>query len=77
MSLRPLGDALSEILTAAHGGAAPESVRVTRMDLDLPLDLVLAPGSSVLYGDVPRWRWQSENEPPCARLRVTYAEPGA
>jgi hypothetical protein len=76
MTPRPLADALVEILSATEGAAADE-LRVTRVKLDLPFELLLvrtAEGEPVLHGELPRWRWRTGAEPPCARVRITFAE---
>jgi hypothetical protein len=81
MTPRPLAESLADILSAAHGGAGVwDAVRVTRIELDLPVELRLGRRNgphTVLYGELPRWRWQTGEEAPFGRLRITYTESGA
>lgn len=72
---RLLGETLGEIA----GGAldmAPEAarlVRVTAIELDLPIDIRIARdgAEAVLVGDVPLFHWRTDFDPPPARLQVS------
>ena len=72
---RLMGEMLSEIASGALDLTPPAAalVRVTSLELDLPIDLRLALDGQVpmLVGDVPLFHWRTDFDPPPARLRVT------
>lgn len=71
---RPLGETLSDIAGGALGigAAAGTLVRVTSIDLDLPLDIRLADGPEgpVVVGDVPLFRTRTAFDTEPSRLIV-------
>lgn len=78
---RPLGETLGEIAGSAlglRGGELRGGVRVTSIDLDLPLDLRLGSDADgpVLIGDLPLFRLRTAFDTEPARLVVRFqAEP--
>lgn len=74
---RLLGQTLGEIAGDAldAGREAVRLVRVTTLELELPLDIRIAidPDGPVLVGDVPLFRLRTAFDPPPAQLRVRWA----
>lgn len=72
---RLLGDTLAEIAGSVLDmpGRDPLAVRVTSLELDLPIDLRLArsAGEPQLVGDVPLFHLRTDFDPPPARFQVT------
>jgi hypothetical protein len=74
---RPLADTLLDL---THGlEPAPELVpwvRVTRLTLDLPLEIALltSPGEPEFLANPPRWRWRTPFDETPSRLRITWEE---
>jgi hypothetical protein len=73
---RLLGQTLGEIAGDAldAGREAATIVRVTMLELDLPLDIRVAIDADgpVLVGDVPLFRLRTAFDPPPAQLRVRW-----
>lgn len=73
---RLLGETLSEIAGSALdlGPGAAQMVRVTSIELDLPIDIRIARlgTEAVLVGDVPLFHWRTDFDPPPARLQVSF-----
>jgi hypothetical protein len=70
---RPLADTLLDALGAVSPPPTEAvSLRVTAVDLDLPVEIALLPVGSetVLLADLPRWRWTTGFDAPRNRLRV-------
>ena len=74
MSLRPLWETLVELTEAVRPtGAAADMVRVTKLDISLPIELslrTLESGEIELGADAPRWRWTSPFDQQPSRLSV-------
>jgi hypothetical protein len=72
---RLLGETLSEIAGSALDmpGTAVQSVHVTSIKFDLPIDIRLAREDDVvlLIGDVPLMRTRTDFDPLPARLQIT------
>lgn len=76
---RPLGETLGEIAGSALGMTGGElrdagMVRVTSIDLDLPLDLRLGRDADgpVLIGDLPLFRLRTAFDTEPARLTIRF-----
>ena len=76
---RPLGETLGEIAGSALGLSGGElrgagMVRVTSIDLDLPLDLRLGcdDDGPVLIGDLPLFRLRTDFDTEPARLTISF-----
>jgi hypothetical protein len=71
-----LGQTLADIAADAldAGSEAAAVVRVTMVELDLPLDIRVAidPDGPVLVGDVPLFRLRTAFDPPPAQLCVRW-----
>jgi hypothetical protein len=77
---RPFADTLLDLLAGAT--PSPELsawIRVTSLSLDLPVEIQIqrSPGHHgdwEVVADVPRWRWQTDFDPPRGRLQITWKE---
>ena len=62
MSLRPLSDALRELVESVEPqGMEREQIRVTEAYFDVPLEVSLrGKGAAAEFlGDLPNWRWRT------------------
>jgi hypothetical protein len=62
MTRRALADMVTELAAAVQPqGAAEALIRVTALDVDLPVEIELRqkPDGLLLLADLPRWRWRS------------------
>ncbi len=76
---RELWETLAEILEAASAHDLPgEQMRITRLSLDLPMEIDLPKTNDafVFRGDAPRTRWDAGFKPPLGRLRIRLEETG-
>lgn len=77
-SLRPLSEALAELadsaLMSAKDGMANASLRVTSVELSVPLDIRLSELDGALLGDLPRFRRRTAFDPEPARLSIILGE---
>jgi hypothetical protein len=77
---RALWETLVEAIDAVRPQIGVEKgVHVTRLSLDLPIEVRVLPiGSDTeLLADLPRWRWESGFDEPRGRLKVLCEEGGA
>jgi hypothetical protein len=78
---RPLSETLVDLavpLMRISPGDLTEGLRVTRLDLAVPIEVRFHLGDegTVLLADVPSWRWQTGLEELRGRLTVRWEEGG-
>ena len=75
---RSLWETLAELVEAAEPTRDSGPLRVTGIDLDLPVEVRLrAVGDDwELLGDLPRWRWRGGFDEQPGRLRLRCVEGG-
>lgn len=75
--LRPLADTIIDAVASVqpHGRAAG-LLRVSAVELDLPVEvrLTAGPDGPVFRADLPRNRWQTGFDPQWSRLRLVCRE---
>ncbi len=71
---RPLGETLAEIAGSALGIGESALVKITSIDLDLPIDLRLGEDTAgpVLVGDLPLFRMRTAFDTEPARLTIRF-----
>lgn len=76
--LRPLNETLFDIADGAMAQAlssdAASPLRITTLEMSVPLDIRLAPETEVLEADFPLFRRRTAFDPEPARLTITLAE---
>ena len=75
---RPLSALLGEVAQGALDGAADTPVRITDIEVDLPIELRLSHRESgaELLGDVPLFLTRTLFDPPVSRLAVRWVAEG-
>jgi hypothetical protein len=74
MSRRPLGTVLAELAAVMRPDSATGSaLRVTRLSIDVPVEVALGLAGSdlVFLADLPRWRWRSDFDREPGRLALS------
>jgi hypothetical protein len=77
MRRRALSDVVTELATSVQPEpAAKDLIRVTGLDLDLPveIELIRQDGELLLLADLPRWRWRSVFDRGPSRLSLHLRE---
>lgn len=79
MSRRPLGDVVAELAAVVSDPSAQAVVRVTRLSVDVPIEIELrgAIEAPEMLGDLPRWRWRSAFDREPGRLSLVLREEAA
>jgi hypothetical protein len=75
---RALWETLAELVEAAGPDQDAGALRITGVDLDLPVEVRARPADDgwELLGDLPRWRWRGGFDERPARLRLRCVEGG-
>jgi hypothetical protein len=74
---RALGDVVTELAAAIEPGPeARDLIRVTALDVDLPIEIELSQHDDelLLLADLPRWRWRSVFDRVPGRLSLQLCE---
>lgn len=76
---RELSDMLIDVADGVLGSAGGAGVRVTSMELSLPIEVALETrdGALAVIGELPRFIFRSSFDRPPSRLTVVWAEGGA
>jgi hypothetical protein len=77
MKRRLLGDVVTELATSVQPEpAARELIRVTALDVTLPVEIELSQHDDelLLLADLPRWRWRSVFDRVPSRLSLHWRE---
>jgi hypothetical protein len=72
---RPLAATMLDLAGAVAGAHAP-GIDISRLELDLPIEVEVARRSGRLdfLAELPRWRWTTAFDPLRGRLRVCFVE---
>jgi hypothetical protein len=73
---RAFWETLVDMAEAVAPTAGEAGIRVTSLELDVPIQVQLrqSHGEMEFLADVPRWRWTSDFDLRPCRMRVTLAE---
>ena len=77
MKRRALSDVVTELAAAVEPGpGARDLIRVTALDLDVPVEIELSRQDNelLLLADPPRWRWRSVFDRKPGRLSLHLRE---
>ncbi len=72
---RQLWETVADLASSALAGVPQGLVRITELEVDLPLDVRLRPGpggTPVFQADLPGFRWRSPLDREPGRLRIRY-----
>jgi hypothetical protein len=73
---RALWETVTELIAAVYPDEAAASIRVTQLDVDLPIEMMLretAAGVEIL-ADLPQWRWATAFDERRGRIRLRLCE---
>jgi len=76
---RTLSETMVELAGAATVPAEAAGMRITSLDIDIPIEVRLRKngGEWDLLADLPQWRWQTGLEELRSRLRLSWRKGGA
>lgn len=76
--LRPLGDTIADLADGVIVQMMPDEayppVRVTSLNISIPIDISIAPDDEAFLGDLPLFRRRTAFDPEPSHLTITLAE---